>query len=98
MQVAAAAVDVDHLAEQERAAVAEARLKAAELMAGVGLRHRRRPVGRGVAGEDGDPVRRAQRLGLGAELGGQRLVERQQPRRRHGRPCHGSYRPSSSRT
>ena len=46
--------DVEHLAEQERPPVAEAGREPAELVTGVGLRHRRRPVGRDVADEDGD--------------------------------------------
>ena len=49
--VAPPAVPVDHLAEQERAPVAELRHEAAELVAGVGLRDRRRSRGHDVAGE-----------------------------------------------
>ena len=85
VQVATASVDVEHLAEQQRPAVAEAGRVATELVAGVGLRHRRRAVGRGVADEDGDTVGCSQRVGVDAELGGQLLVERQQPGRRRRR-------------
>ena len=49
--VAAPAGAVDHLAEQERAAVAELRREAAELVAGVGLRDRLGAFGQRVAGE-----------------------------------------------
>jgi hypothetical protein len=45
VQVAPAAVDVDDLAEQERAAVAEPRREPAELVAGVRLGDRVEPSG-----------------------------------------------------
>ena len=82
VQVAPAAADVDHLADQQRSSVAESRREAAELMAGVGLRHRRRPGRRVVAYEEGDTVGRPQRIGIDAQLSGQCLVERQQAGRR----------------
>ena len=85
VQVATASVNVEHLTEQERPTVAEAGREPAELVAGVGLRHRRRTVRRGVADEDGHTVGRSQRIGIDTQLGGQLLVERQQPGRRRRR-------------
>jgi hypothetical protein len=79
VQIAPASVDVEHLAEQERPAVAEARREPAELVARIGLRHRRRALGHGAAGEDGDAVRCPQRLGVEAQVSGEPFVERQQP-------------------
>ena len=81
MQIATASVDVDHLAEQERSSIAEARRVATELVPGIGLRHRRRPVGHGGPGEHRDALLGAQRVGGDAQLRGQRLVEREQPGR-----------------
>ena len=72
VEVAPAAVDVDDLAEQERAAVAEPRRVEAELVAGVGLGHGRRALRRGGAGEHGEARGRAQRVGVEAQLGGER--------------------------
>ena len=57
---------VDHLAEQQRAAVAELRREAAELVPGVGLRDRLGALGQRVAGEQAAaPLRprRAERRG-----------------------------------
>ena len=82
VQVVTASVDVQHLAEQERPAIAEAWREPTELMACVGLRHRRSPVRRGVANENGDTVRCSQRIDIDTQLCGQLLVERQQPGRR----------------
>ena len=45
VQVVTASVDAQHLAEQERPAIAEAWREPTELMACVGLRHRRRAYG-----------------------------------------------------
>ena len=85
MQVAAVPVDVEHLAEQQRAPVAQARLEVAELVAGVGLRDGGGARGRGGAGEHRDAVGAAQGRGIGAELVCQGLVEREQARRGHRR-------------
>ena len=52
LDVAPPARAVHHLAQQERAPVAQLRREAAELMAGIDLRQRRRAVGRLVAGKD----------------------------------------------
>ena len=85
VQIATPAVDVEQLAEQQRAAIAEAPDEHAELVTGVRLCHRRRARGRGVADEHGDAGRRSERIGIDAQLGGQLLVERQQARSRRGR-------------
>ena len=61
-------------------------------MACVRLRHRRRPVGSGVADENGDTVRCSQRIGIDTQLCGQLLVEHQQPGRRAPAP------PATART
>ncbi len=71
---------VDEFAEQQRPAVAQAGNVAAELVSGVCLRHRRRPIGDQVADEQSQPVRPAQPRGVEAEFGGQRLVEDEQTR------------------
>ena len=54
--VATLAGAVDQLAEQHRAAVAELRREAAELVAGVGLRDRLGAFGQAVAGEQRGPA------------------------------------------
>ena len=89
MQVAPAPVDVDHLAQQQRAPVAQARRVAAELVAGVGLRDR--AFGRRVAGEDGEVL--AQRLAGRAPARPPARVEREQPRLRRGRGLPGLVEP-----
>ena len=88
VHVATAALNVKHLAEQERPTIAQSWREPTELMAGVRLRHRRRPAGSRVADENGDTVRCSQRIGIDTELCGQLLVEHQQPgrRRRRGLP------------
>ncbi len=55
-------------------------------MACVGLGDRRRALRDDAAGEDADAALRSQRRGVDPELRGELLVERQQPRLRHGRP------------
>ena len=64
-------------AEQQCAAVAQARRIGPELMSGVRLRDARGAA----AGQERDAVVRAQRRRVRAELGRQRFVECQQPRR-----------------
>ena len=78
MQVAQPAGVVDELAEQQGAAVAEPGGVAAELVAGVGLRDRRRALGEMGAGQQPDAVA-AEPVRVEAELGGQRLVEGEHP-------------------
>ena len=80
--VAAQAGAVDHFAEQDRAAVAELRREAAELMPGVGLRDRLGAFGHLVAGEDIGAGGAGQRRDVEAELIGERRVEEERPRRR----------------
>ena len=81
--VAAPAGAVDHLAEQHRAAVAELRREAAELVPGVGLRDRLGAFGNAVAGEQRGAGLAGQRGHIEPELFGQRRVEEQRLRRRH---------------
>ena len=69
---------VGDLAEQQCAAVAEARDVAAELVARVGLRDRDRAGRHVVADQETQPVRAAQPGRVQAEVGGERLVEQQQ--------------------
>ena len=51
--VAPLAVPVDHFTQQKRAAVAQLRLEAAELVTGVRLRQGRGALGQGVTGKEG---------------------------------------------
>ncbi len=85
VQVATASGYVEDLTQKEGAAVSEARGVAAELMAGVGLRHRRGALRQDLADESGHPVGRPQSVGLDTQLPCEVLVEHQQPRRRP--PC-----------
>ena len=62
LDVAAHAVAVDDLAEQDRAAVAELRHEMAELVAGIGHRDRLGALGNALAGQDLDALR-ARRAG-----------------------------------
>ena len=80
VQVAHPSVAVDELAEQERPTVAEAWGEAAELVAGVRLRHGVRAGRHLGAGEQPESVGAAERVGIETELGGQRLVEHEQGR------------------
>ena len=93
VQVPAAAVDVDHLAEQERPAVPEPGRVHAELVASVGLGDRR-DSRRRLAHQQRDTRRLPQRRGIGAQLPGQFLVEHEQLRSGHRRrrPWHGQAR------
>ena len=80
VDVAKAAVTVDDLSEQEGPPVAQTRRVLAELVAGVGLRHRSGPAGYQVADQQAQAIEAAQEGGVEAQLGGQRLVEHQQSR------------------
>ena len=82
LDVAPHARAIDHLAQQDGAAVAELRHEVAELVAGIGERDRLRAGGEAVAGQDLDGLRRRQHVGIEAELAGQRLVDLDQARRR----------------
>jgi hypothetical protein len=96
VHVAAPAVAVEHLAEQQRAAVAQPRRVPAELVARVRLRERRGARRDRVPTSAATPSERAQRPGIDAELGGEPLVEGEQLGAGAGRPAHGSYRPLSA--
>ena len=87
LDVAADAVGVDHLAEQDGAAVAELRHEMSELVAGIGHRDRIRPVGDALAGQDLGPFRAAEQVRIEAKLDRQRPVQLDQPRRGHGCRC-----------
>ena len=90
MEVAAAPLCIDHLAEQQRAAIPEARRVAAELVAGVGLGDRRDPL-RGLPSQQRDARRLPELRRIDAQLDRQLLVEHQQSGggRRGRSPRHG---------
>ncbi len=83
VEVESCAVAADDLAEQQRPSVAEPWRVAAELMAGVRLRHGGDARGRVVAGEDRHAGGGAQRLDIEAESAHQLLVEDHERRVRH---------------
>ena len=78
LDVAAAAMPVDHLPKQDRAAVAELRHEGAELVPGIGHGERFGALRHLVAGEDRRPVP-FERLDIEPELFGKRPVELDQP-------------------
>ena len=80
VDVAKAAFTVDDLSEQEGAPVAQTRRVLAELVAGVGLRHRSGTAGYQVADQQAQAIEAPQEGGVEAQLGGQRFVEHQQSR------------------
>ena len=80
LDVAPHARAIDHLAQQDGAAIAELRHEVAELVAGIGERDRLGAGGEAVAGQDLDGLRRRQHVGIEAELAGQRLVDLDQAR------------------
>jgi hypothetical protein len=79
VQVARAAVGAGELAEQQGAPVAEPRAEPAELVPGVGLGDRRGAGRDGGPDQQPDALGAAQPGGVQAELGGQRIVEDEQP-------------------
>ena len=81
LDVAADAVGVDHLAEQDGAAVAELRHEMAELVAGIGHRDRLGAVGHPVAGEDLGALGAIEQLRVEAEMPRERPVQLDQPGR-----------------
>ena len=94
MKVAAAAPGIDHLTEQQRTAVPQARGVHAELMAGVGLGDRRNPL-RDLPHQQRDARRLPQHRRVDAQLDRQLLIEHQQlgggrlgRRPRHGKAGH----------
>ena len=80
MQVATATVGIGQFTQQERTAVTQSRGVKAELVTGIGLGHRRRPLRDQSAGQQPQTVGAPQPVGVQAQFCGQRLVERQQPR------------------
>ena len=80
VDVAKAAVSVDDLSQQEGAPVAETRGELAELVSGVGLRHRSGAAGYEVADQQAQAIEAPQPGGVEAQLGRQRLVEHEQSR------------------
>jgi len=83
LNVAARTGTIDELAEQDRAAVAELRNEAAELMTRVGERDRIRVFGQSVAGEDRDALGAREGRGIEPELVRERRVDRERDRRAH---------------
>ena len=81
LDVAADAVGVDHLAEQDGAAVAELRHEMTELVAGIGHRDRVGAVGDPLAGENFGALRALQPIRIEAEMDRERPVQFDQPRR-----------------
>src|SRR5580704_17859450 len=82
LDVATDAVRAHDLAQQNGAAIAQLRHEVPELVPGIGERDRlgtRRDV---VARQDDHTLRRRQRFGIEAELGGERRVELDQARGR----------------
>ena len=88
LDVAADAVPVDDLAEQDGAAIPELRNKVPELVAGIGHRDRIGPVGQPFAGEDFRAFRAVQHVGVEPKMHRQRPVELDQPGRGHRRRGH----------
>ncbi len=80
VDVAEPAVGVGELTQQQRAAVAQLRDVAAELVAGIRLGDGRCAVGNVVADQEAQSVGALQPGRIEAQLAGQRYVERQQPR------------------
>jgi len=95
VQVAAAAMDVGDLAEQQRAAVPQPGHIDAELVAGVSLSDRRNPGSLSCQQQHTRPL--PQRRGIGAQFHCQFLVEHQQLRSGHRRCRAGTDKPGSWR-
>ena len=81
LDVAADAVGVDHLAEQDRAAVTQLRHEMAKLVTGIGHGDRVGAVGQALAGEDFRAFRAFQPVRIEPELERQRPVQFYQPGR-----------------
>ena len=94
VEVTNGSIDAGDFAEQQRAAVAQPRDEPAELVSGVGLRHRRGTAGDQGADQEPHPFGASQPVRLQAEVGGQPLIEHQQPRvgSRLGLPAHSHLR------
>ncbi len=81
LDVAAHAIPVDDLAEQDGPAVAELRHEMPELVPGIGHRDRLGADGNRLAGQDLGPFGGVQQLGVETEMHGQRPVQLDQPGR-----------------
>jgi hypothetical protein len=82
VELTTVALAIDELAEQQRPTVTEAAREAAELVPGVRLGDRRRAIGQSLSDQRGEAGGAAERSDVEAQLGGQRLVEHDQPRLR----------------
>ena len=87
MHVVTITIAADHLAKQDGAAVAEARIEAAELVAGIHCRDGIRAIGHSVAGDRVDALIRFQPLWIDTEQLGQFVVDTNQCRVRHRHRC-----------
>src|SRR6185312_7319577 len=79
LDVAADAVLVDDLTEQDGPAVTELGHEMAELVAGIGHRNRVGAVRQALSGEDFGPFRALQHVWIEAEMDGQGPVQLDQP-------------------
>ena len=82
LDVATDSVRAHDLAQQDGAAIAQLRHEVAELVAGIGQRDRLGTRRDAITCQDGHTLRRRQRFGIEAELGGERRVELDQAGRR----------------
>ena len=75
LDVAARPIESDDLAKKKDAAVTQLRDEVTKLMAGIGHGQRFAELGYGVAGKDGDTLRRGKPGGIEPELSCERLVQ-----------------------
>ena len=80
LDIPARSVPADDFAEQDRPAVAELRVEAAELVAGIGGGDGFRPFGQTLAGQDLDALGSLERVGVQPEFGREGPVQRDQAR------------------
>ena len=85
LDVAAHAIGVDDLAEQDRAAIPELRHEMPELVAGIGHCDRVGAVGDALAGQDLGPLRTGEPVRIEPEMDRKRPIQLDQPRRGHRR-------------
>ena len=83
LNVAAPAVAVDHLAQEQRPPIAELRREAAELVPSVGLSQRQRSLGCLIAGKDSRALFGIESVGVEPQFLGQLAIEFNQLRPRH---------------
>ena len=84
---------VQHLAQQKRAAIAQLRGKAAELMPGIGHGQPCRPFGQARAGQHGHAIGRLQEIHVQPQRLRQRQVQHDQRRIGRSRAGHGQIKP-----